>query len=174
MSTSILTLEDAVDVFVDPELTLFGIRCIPITVGQEVPSGTEVQVDALGMFSLWNGAASLRTRISVDVEMFQEIWIDVAATFSAPERYTIQKDLFLKFANDIALPQLRSYAQALLDPLLIAAGYPARILPPFSGLEQQVFRGDSLPDELGPDVMEKLKEVEELQVPEVAEFQDPD
>lgn len=160
------TLSEAVETFHSPETTLFGVRFIPESVGQEIETGTEVNVSALGMFSLGEGLVSFRARISIKVSVLKELWIDVAVAYIAPDSYMISKDALLEFANKIALPQLHMFAQVLLDPLLIAAGYPPKIIPPPVAYEDPVFQGSKLPDLLDPAVMEQLREDPELSVPE--------
>ena len=168
MSTSILSLEDAVAAFSDPELRLYGVRCIAGDALSD-PNGADMAITADGMFALRTGAVSFRARVQVEVEVLRELWIDVIADFSAPEDYSIGKDAFLSFANQVAAPQLRSYAQAILDPLLVAAGFPAGILPPMTVLDVPMFRGEHLPEALGPAIMGELRELLELQVPDIQE-----
>ncbi|MFZ1383225.1 MAG: hypothetical protein WAS54_10660 [Scrofimicrobium sp.] len=161
------SLEDAVFAFTDPEPALFGVRFVVDAVGTDVASGVEIAMPTTGMFSLREGAASFRVRMDVQTDLFREFWIDVATVFSAPEDYMVKTDVFLHFANQVALPQLRNYAQSLADPLLIGAGYPPRFFPSVAELGTNVFRGEELPSVLGPGVMGQLHENPNLVIPEL-------
>lgn len=163
MTVHIDTLEGAVETFVEPEPLLFGVRFVTDTVGGVVAEGTDVSISTEGSFSLGDGGASFRARFSVKVDVFKELWADVAFSFTAPDQYSISREAFLAFANGVVAPQLRNHAQRLWDPLLVEAGYPARILPQISG----VFVGSQLPDTLGPAGMEELRKKESLTVSDV-------
>lgn len=167
MSVLIRNLGEAADSFTDPVPLLFGVRFITEDVGSPVPEGTEVSISATGMFSLGEGSASFRARFAVEVQFFRELWADVALTFTAPESYSIEKSVFLEFANRIVTPQLRNHVQGLWDPLLVEAGYPTRILPPASSLEGTVFMGEHLPETFGPAEMLALRDDAELALPDV-------
>lgn len=166
MSICIESLQEAVEQFICPEMSLFGMRFIVDTVGEELSEETEVSFQSIGMFSMAPGNVVFRTRMTVRASVVKELWIDVAVGYVAPTSYSVTKKVFLDFANQIAMPQLRNYAQALLNPLLVSARYPANILPPTDALDEVVFRGDELPNLLGPADMGSLRGNPSLAVPE--------
>lgn len=158
-------LSEAVRSLVPTDESIFGIRVRPASIRPD-DELQELTLRAAGMFSLKRGSASFRMQFAVEAAFLEELWADVSVNYAAPDDYRISKTTFLEFANTVAAPRARTYAQTLLNPLLLGAGYPPNVLPPLEVLDELPFRGEHLPEWLGPERMESLKENPRLHVPE--------
>ncbi len=170
MTVVIGSLAQAVESFKLEDDTLYGVRFIPSFSWPGADSDGAAEVDTTGMFALEESRASFRARFAVRAEPFKELWIDVASNYLAPSDYEIPKDVMLEFANGVAGPHLRAYAQGILNTLLTNSQYPPGVLPSIEELSANVFQGELLGDVLGPAAMPALKDREELRVPDPEPF----
>ena len=162
--TELTSLGDVVCAFTNPEPRLLGLG---IVTGDEQwvnDESVEVAFETTGMFSLNAGSAHFRMRISAEVRMLPVLWIDMTVGYSAPDHYSVTKSAFLEYANRVAASVLRVKAQAILDPLLVAAGLPPHILPASLETDAEPFKGTQLPDILGPEAMSELRERPDLAI----------
>lgn len=166
MTHQIESLAEAVEAFRNPELRLLGVGLVAAEAWPDNTESLQISVEPTGMFSLEPGNASFRLRLEVNLELFQVLWIDLYANYTAPESYSATRAAFLDYANMVAAPLLRSQAQAWLNPILVAAGYPPNVLP--VNLEDDIaaFRGSKLPEVLGPASMGDLRQAPELAAPD--------
>ncbi len=166
MTHHIESLTEAVETFRNPELRLLGVGLVAAEPWPDTAESVQINVERTGMFSLDAGSASFRLRLEVSTELFQVLWIDLYARYTAPESYTTARTAFLEYANMVVAPLLRTQAQTWLNQMLVAAGYPANVLPPDLEDGAAAFRGAKLPEVLGPASMADLRKTPDLTVPD--------
>lgn len=128
---------------------LFGVQLETETVAAPV-NDVAVACGMTGMYSLRPGLASFRIVFTAEVELLRSAMIDVAVNYSILDGLSFDRDVFFKFANAVAAPHARSYAQTILDGLLLQMKLPGRLLPPVGAFEEGPFRAGSSPEVLTP------------------------
>ncbi len=167
---AIETLQGATEALELTHSQLHGIGVVPAASPAEFGESAEINAEATGMFGLLGDSVSFRARFAVGTDLFRDLWIDVSCTYGVSSGYEFPKEVFLEFANLVALPALWIQAQSLLDPLLVAAGFPPGVLPSPRALGDDVFAGSRLPERIGSDSMEGLLADEQLTIPAPPEF----
>lgn len=149
MSEIINDFEEIVRVMDPVDDILFGVRLETETVAAAVD---KVPVACLmtGMYSVRPGLVSFRIIFDVNADILSSAQIDVAVNYSAPEEAVFGRGAFFRFANSVAAPHVRSYAQSILDGLLTQMKLPDKLLPPVRAFEKGPFRGDSAPEFISP------------------------
>lgn len=164
MIRNLTSLGDVAAAFTNPEPRLLGLGFVTGDHEWTTDEPAEVSFEVTGMFSLNEGSAHFRLRIEAKVVVLPVLWIDLAVGYSAPDRYSVTKSAFLEYANRVAASVLRVKAQAILDPLLVAAGLPPHILPASLETDAEPFKGTQLPDILSPEAMTELREKPDLAI----------
>lgn len=143
--------------------SLFGIELVAASVGGDAPEGAEIGVNTQAMFLLLPRLVTFRVRHQIEVdEVFTAAKIDVATDFLLPQDYQIEKDAFLEFANSVAAANLHTYAQTLLNGLLVEMRLQPRLLPVRDSSDTPLFGGSKLPKVLSAEIMERLRENPDL------------
>ncbi len=139
------------------EDVLFGVRLEAATVGAMPEQGVELSLSHTGLFLLRDDLASFRMQLSVETGLFIEASIDVASNFRFAEGLSFAREPFFEFANAVAGPHVRAYAQVILDGLLSQMKLPPKLLPPMSIFDGPAFKGEDFPDVLDSQVFDRLR-----------------
>lgn len=145
------SFEDVARAMMPVEDFLFGVRLETETVGAQVEDEATVDCSMSGMFFVKPKLASFRLVMSVEAEALTDASVDVATNYLIPEGAVFSKKAFFEFANSVAGPHMRSYAQQILDGLLTQMKLPARILPPLGLFDDGPFKSDNAPDLISAD-----------------------
>jgi hypothetical protein len=133
------------------EDVLFGVELQAETVGNQKADGSQVTCSLTGYYFVKPEITSFRLTIEVTSDALSSASIDVATNYVIPSDAVFAKEPFFEFANSVAAPHLRSYAQQILDGLLTQMRLPSRLLPPVSLYGEGVFRPGSAPDRISAD-----------------------
>lgn len=145
MSEALRDFETLVGVMTPIDDILFGVRLETETVAakfDEIP----VTCGMRGMYSVQPGLASFRVIFTVEADVLRSAMIDAAVNYSIPQDAIFEREVFFKFANTIATPHVRSYAQSILDALLMQMKLPGRLLPPVGLFEEGAFKAGNAPE----------------------------
>lgn len=145
------SFEDAARAMMPVEDVLFGVRLETETVGTQIEDGTTVDCSMSGMFFVKPELVSFRLVMSVEAEALSAASVDVATNYVIPEGAVFGKKAFFEFANSVAGPHMRSYAQQILDGLLTQMKLPARVLPPIGLFDDGPFKSDNAPELISAD-----------------------
>jgi hypothetical protein len=133
------------------EDVLFGVDLQAETVGNQKANGSQVTCSLTGYYFVKPEITSFRLAIEVTSDALTSASIDVATNYAIPSDAVFAKEPFFEFANSVAAPHLRSYAQQILDGLLTQMRLPSQLLPPISLYGEGVFRPGSAPDRISAD-----------------------
>ncbi|WP_428638573.1 hypothetical protein [Schaalia sp.] len=150
MTQPLSTLEEVIRVSDPVEDVLFGVQLETETVAASFKD-MPVSCQVAGMYSVRPGIVSFRAIFTVGAEIFTRASIDVAVNYSVPEDAAFAREAFFEFANAVATPHMRSYAQSILDNLLGQMKLPGKLLPPISSYDEGVFKADHAPDVIAAD-----------------------
>lgn len=148
MSTQLASFEAIAKALEPTEDILFGVKLEATAVGATPEEDSELSLSNTGLFLIRDELVSFRIQLAVEADLFVEATIDVASNFQVEKGVSFAREPFFEFANSVAASHLRSYAQLILDGLLVQMKLPPKLLPPASFFETPTFKTGRFPDYL--------------------------
>lgn len=137
--------EDVVDVLRFRRTHLFEVALSKAD-GRVLEGKVQTSLASVGSFLLQANKVSFRLVFTVTSPVFEKCMIDAAVDYEVDEGVSFTKTALMEFANRNAAPLLMSFAQALVNSLLVQASMPPGVLPSEFLLGEPLFGDTKLPE----------------------------